>query len=321
MNRTIRSLVAATAATAALSLITLAAASTSAAARPAASPLTASSTTKSLVWAGYVDTMNHPGGYNRFKSVQATFKVPAINCSKSIVVGHPWPARYPGHKYWSAAGFWVGLDGGENDTANLEQTGITGYCTGPKAAAQYEAWYQMDPQLYVIIPLKDAKSHQGTMRVGDTIHVQVWDTAGVDPRSPKWANLKYAGYIYSVGIQDTTRGISYYSNGLKPRTNGYGRAPDMTAEVITEAVSGGPYSTAKYTIGLAKMGTVNYTDVYVSSFATGWIYGINMHSNWVWSASKYSVNQPRTLIGVTALGGSAANAGSSSPFSTYWDAK
>jgi len=321
LSRTLTRLAAAAAAAASLAFISLAAAGAPAAG-PAASALTAASSTPSSVWAGYVDTIRHPGGRNRFSSVAATFKVPAITCAKSIVVGHPFPASYPGHKYWSAAAFWAGLDGGNGDADSLEQAGITGYCTGPRVAAQYEAWYQMNPHHNVVVPLRNAAGHPGTVRAGDTIQVSVRDTAGVTPGSPKWADPRYAGYIYAVTLKDTTRGLSYDSGSLKLRSFGTGRAPGMTAEVITEAVSGGPYSSGPkhpYTIGLARMGVVRYTDVYVSSLATGWIYGMGMHSTGTWTVAKYVIDTPRDLIGVTALGGIAP--GSSSPFGTYWDAQ
>jgi len=70
MSKTITRLTAAAAATAALALIPLAAAGTPAAG-PAASSLTATSSTPSANWAGYVDTMRHPGGANRFNGVEA----------------------------------------------------------------------------------------------------------------------------------------------------------------------------------------------------------------------------------------------------------
>ena len=318
MNKTFRSLVAAAAAAAALALIPLAAAGTPTAG-PAASSLTATSSTPSANWAGYVDTMRHPGGANRFNGVEATFKVPAINCAKSIVTGRSFPAGSLGHKYWSAAAFWVGLDGDGAASGSMEQAGITGYCTGPRAAAQYEAFLQMDPHTYVLISLRDAARHPGMVRAGDTIQVAVRDTAGVTPDSPKWAQPKFAGFAYSVDIKDTTRGISFYRNGLKPKTFGAGRAPGMTAEVITEAVSNGPYASQEYRIGLARMGVVRYTDVYVSSLATGWIYGLSMQANGTWSVAKHVVDVPRDMIGVTRLGGTSA--GSSSPFGTYWIAK
>ena len=306
-------LAAAIMATGALALIPLAAASTtaaSAASTSASSVINAGSSTPSADWAGYVDTMNHPGGYNQFKSVRATFTVPGINCSKSVIGGKPWPAGTPGHKYWSAAGFWVGLDGSLTDSQRLEQAGITGYCTGPKAYAQYEAWYQMTPRKYVTVPL--------AVRVGDRITVTVWDTDGVTPQSPKWGDPKYAGYSYSVDIQDTTRNTSWYRNGLRPDQNGLphgSRAPDRTAEVITEAVSYGPYANAKYTIGLADMGTVSYTHAMVSAYDTGWIYAQQLASNHYWTAAKYSVNVPRNLIGTTAL----TPGNEESSFSTYWN--
>jgi hypothetical protein len=335
MNKTFGSLVAATAAAAALSLVTLAsasAASTSASTGSSAvaagssavaagsSAVAAGSQVRNPNWAGWVDTINHPGGYNRFNRVTAMFKVPGINCAKSVIGGK----RYPNGPY-SAAAFWVGFDGTNSDSAYLEQAGIGATCSGPKAYAQYNAWYQMTPTKHVIVPLKGSRSNPGTVRAGDSIQVQVLDTAGVDPNSPKWANPKYAGYSYSVLIRDTTRNVWFYQNGLKPSdSTGYagGQAPDSSAEVITEGPGiGGPYH-KPYATGLADMGTVNYTDVYVSSLASGWIYELNMHStNGIWTAAPWIAGHNvwwgwQTLMHPGSLGGSVGNY--SSPFSTYW---
>jgi hypothetical protein len=336
MNQTIRSLVAASAATAALSLITLAAASTSAAssattATSASSVVPTGNQVLSNSWTGWVDTMNQAGGYNRFNRIEATFKVPGINCGKSVI----GTKRYPGGPY-SAAAFWVGLDGTNSDSNYLEQAGITATCASKGAFAQYYAWYQMTPKTVKKVPLAG-------LRVSDSITVVVIDTAGVDPNSPKWADPKYAGYSYSVSIKDTTRKTGYYQNGLKPSNSaGYagGQAPGTSAEVITEGVSNGPYNTP-YATGLADMGTVNYTDVYVDSLDTGWIYGMNMHPNSWWTAAPWSAGHQhyiwfwgqnpqdhnkwewykvntywQTLMHPGTLGGVAG--GSSSPFSTYW---
>ena len=157
-----------------------------------------------------------------------------------------------------------------------------------------------------------------------------------------------------MGIQDTTRHISWYRNGLRPSNYpgyGGGRAPDSSAEVITEAVSNGPFagdnlktnpwSKGPATIGLADMGTVSYTDVYVSSDVTGWIYGMNMHSNGTWTATSWNAGHEvytwtwgqnkqdhnkwewykvylywQPLIHPGSLGGQVGDY--SAPFSTYW---
>ena len=68
------------------------------------------------------------------------------------------------------------------------------------------------------------------------------------------------------------------------------------------------------------MGTVNYTDVYVTSFATGWIYGMNMQSNQYWTATPWNAGHEvwpewRTFMHPGSLGGTPGD--SSSPFSTY----
>ena len=149
--------------------------------------------------------------------VTATFKVPGINCSKSVIGGK----RYPGGPY-SAASFWVGLDGTNGDSNRLEQAGVTVTCASKTSPAQYHAWYQMTP--WVI-----GKVSLAGIRAGDSITVLVWDTDVVTPNSPKWGNPKYAGYSYSVSIKDTTRGTSWYQNGLRPDQNGLphgSRAPD-----------------------------------------------------------------------------------------------
>ena len=97
----------------------------------------------------------------------------------------------------------------------------------------YYAWYQMDPQQgNVPITL--------TVRAGDTIWVSVEDTDGVTPESPKFGNPgKIPDTPTPCSSRTKPRNTKWSKNGLKP---GDGvRAPDATAEVITEAVSNGPY--------------------------------------------------------------------------------
>jgi hypothetical protein len=313
MNKIFGSLAAATAAAGALSLITLASASPAAS---QAASLTASSAvtagTGSTNWAGWVDTMKKTGGPNRFNRVTATFKVPGINCAKSLIGSK----RYPGGPY-SGAGFWAGLDNGGANKTWLEQAGITALCSGPKAYATYYAWYQMDPNHNVKVLLRGSKGNPATVRVSDSITITVMDTGGLTPSSPKWADPALAGHIYSVSIQDTTRHVGYYSNALHTPS----RAPDSSAEVITEGIgTDGPYH-KPYATGLADMGTVHYTDVYVSSYATGWIYGMSMKSSPTWTATPWTLGHRNSLgwhvlVHPGPLGGTSP--GSSSPFSTYW---
>ena len=203
MNKTFGSLVAATAAAAALSLITLAAASPpgsgpAAAATSSSSAITAGSQLNSS-WAGWVDTMSQSGGRNRFNRVTATFKVPGINCSKSVI---GTKLRFPGGPY-SEAAFWVGLDGTNSDSGYLEQAGI---CGGVRQQDRLR-------DVLLLVP-DDAEGRQrrqahglegqpGWCGVGDSITVTVMEhrpawiparRSGIDPA--------YAGRAYSVRITD-----------------------------------------------------------------------------------------------------------------------
>lgn len=335
MIKRLRYLTAAGAAIGALTLIPLAATSTtaaSAASNPTNTAINSTSSTASSNWAGYVDTMKTPSGdngYDRFKGVTATFKVPAVSCQGSVPGTYPPPPPVPGQsKDYSAVSYWVGLDGNGTDTKSLEQAGIGATCSSKTASPHYYAWYQMDPQQgNVPVTL--------TVRTGDTIWVSVEDTDGVTPESPKFGNPADTGYAYSVLIEDKTRNTKWSKNGLKP---GDGvRAPDATAEVITEAVSNGPYFVSAkaphYDIGLAQTGTVNYTDVEVTSLHTGWIYAIAMQSNQYWTVAGWNAGHTvwwwfwdintrkwihehywSSLLGPSQLNGG----GEVSWFSTYW---
>jgi Peptidase A4 family len=322
IGRTLGTLAATAVAAGALSLIPLVTASSPAAvpvATSTASPVAATAgTNNGPSWAGWVDTMNKPGGSSKFKMVTATFTVPGINCGKSLIGSK----RYPTGPY-SAVAFWAGFDGTStdypgsgssyNDSLRLEQAGITGTCASKGAFAAYYAWYQMTPFTVVKVPLKG-------LRVSDSITVTVIDTDGVTPRSVKYGNPADAGYSYSVRITDHTQHSSYYANGLRPDQNGLvhgSRAPDSSAEVITESPGlGGPYNTPNAT-GLAYVARVNYSDVEVTSFDTGWIYGYSMKSNQYWTAVQWNaVHDGKTLMHAGSLGGPGI--ASPSPFSTYW---
>ena len=67
------------------------------------------------------------------------------------------------------------------------------------------------------------------------------------------AGLK-PGTTYGIRITDLTKYGEYWSGNETTPAN----APDATAEVITEAVSGGPYRRARTPIGLAAFAQVTY---------------------------------------------------------------
>jgi hypothetical protein len=83
----------------------------SAAAAPA--PITASASTQTGNWAGYIDTAK--AGVT-MKFVAASFRVPAINCTKSLTCGKGGSV-FP----YSQAAFWVGIGGYGSHERTLEQ--------------------------------------------------------------------------------------------------------------------------------------------------------------------------------------------------------
>jgi len=97
-------------------------------------------TESSLNWAGYVTS------HDRFRSVTATWKVPAVR-----TVSDPQ----------ATASFWVGLDG--RDSHSLQQIGTTsGTVDG---TPHYGAWWEMLPGPAVDVPM--------TISPGDTITASV----------------------------------------------------------------------------------------------------------------------------------------------------
>jgi hypothetical protein len=88
-------------------------------------PQSASITTTSSNWAGYV--VRRRGV--RFSRVIGTWRVPAVSCS-------------PGHKTFSAS--WVGLGGFAASSHALEQTGTDSDCSA-SGRAVYSAWFEVVP--------------------------------------------------------------------------------------------------------------------------------------------------------------------------------
>jgi hypothetical protein len=285
--RSLTCLAAAAAATGALALIPLAAASP-------ASAVAISTPVRSTVsdgnWAGYVDTVRH---LNTMGLVYASFTVPKINCAKSVIGPHESSASYRkkhGNVY-SAVSFWVGIDGKQGQNA-LEQAGITGICHSKTSAAVYHPFYQIAANLNE--PGSDLPLSMGRpVRAGDVIEVSVRDDA-LGAGAP--AGLK-SGSAYVMRITDLTQYGEYWSGTEHTPA----RAPDDQAEVITEAVSGGPY-VAKDAIGLAAFRPVTYNQAEVATFTSG---GTNsLASNPFWTVQKYVVDG--SLITTGSLGTNAS---------------
>ena len=106
------------------------------------------------------------------------------------------------------AAFWVGLDGLNDNT--VEQTGSEVDCSG--GSPVYYSWYEMYPA--------PAHYFSNTVRPGDRFSGSVTSTGGG----------------YTLVLQDITRGWKHTVNKTQ---NG---AANSSAEVITEAPSGGSFS-------------------------------------------------------------------------------
>jgi hypothetical protein len=277
---------AAAAAAGALTLIPLAAAGSASA---AATSTPVHNTVSDGNWAGYVDTARH---LNTMGLVFASFTVPKINCAKSVIGPHESPASFRkthGNVY-SAVAFWVGIDGkmGQN---SLEQAGITGICHSKTSAAVYDPFYQIAANLNE--PGNDLPLSMGRpVKAGDVIEVSVRDDA-LGAGAP--AGLQ-SGSAYGMRITDLTQYGEYWSGTEHTPA----RAPDGQAEVITEAVSGGPY-VPKDAIGLAAFSPVTYDQAGLATFTSG---GANsLAANQFWTVQKYIVDV--SLITTGSLGTNA----------------
>jgi len=74
-------------------------------------------------WSGYAVS----GSHGAYRSVSATWTVPAVACSS-------------GQRYSS---FWVGLDGYGSNSRSVEQAGTDADCSG--RTAEFNGWYEMYP--------------------------------------------------------------------------------------------------------------------------------------------------------------------------------
>ena len=110
----------------------------------AALPATASAATSSN-WAGYAV---HRSGV-RFRSVSASWTVPAVDCTSG--------------RAFSAA--WVGLGGYHTNAAALEQAGTEADCSA-SGNPRYSAWYELVPQPSHTLNLTVAAGDKVSVRVG-----------------------------------------------------------------------------------------------------------------------------------------------------------
>jgi hypothetical protein len=299
MRKILRSLAAATAATAALSVIPLAlAGAASASTTPAPVPM--------LNWAGYVATT--PTSYhiaNQFGWVQANFTVPKVTCSDSTVSAIYTHLRPSGSLY-AAGAFWVGF-GGVGKTERLEQAGVQVWCQTKTSAPQYGAFYEMVPVPSrggaTNAPLYNKAGKHITVHAGDRMVAAAWD----DFTQSQATSHHYApGHKYRFLVTDLTQGamsripLQAFSHGALGNDN--------NAEVITEVENNGPWSGPLYS-GIPHFQPVKYSSIHVGMNGGGYTYGIGQGPSW--TAAKYYVHggllgllgltSPHTLISTGAL--------------------
>ena len=90
---------------------------------PGARRTAASKEIGSTNWSGYAVS----GSHGAYRSVSATWTVPAVTCSSGD----------------RNASFWVGLDGYGSNSLSVEQAGTDANCSG--RTAEYNGWYEMYP--------------------------------------------------------------------------------------------------------------------------------------------------------------------------------
>lgn len=149
------------------------------------------SSASSTNWAGYaVSTSN-----GAVSAVQGTFVVPKFHGSCS------------GAYNFSAAAFWVGIDGFSSGT--VEQTGVAIECYSVLyvSAVTYFAWYEFYPSAMVVLSM--------TISPGDTVH----------------AKVSYSSSTYTISLADASTGNSYTSSFTGVSAN------RSSAEWIAEAPS------------------------------------------------------------------------------------
>ena len=241
-SKTFRSLVAATAVTGALSLITLATASPLAAPAGAAAVSAAQLPTSEPSWGGYYAVA--PKGKNPWKVV-ADMTVPDLNPSKDV-----------GNFTHYQSVEWAGI-GGMNEingrSVGLEQAGVSEYQARKGGPIQYQIFWEMVPassspahakdhinlftQNDAAYPAPQVKNPKPvTVKPHDHISILVWNSDYNTPDHNEWfLSVTVNGQQY-----DTLQNIR---SDTKPGT---------TAEVITEWPSG--------KVGMINTGAVHYTN-------------------------------------------------------------
>jgi Peptidase A4 family len=252
-------------ATGALALIPLALASSASA---AAIPPPQNAYHPAKGWAGYVVTM--PASQtDQFGYVAATFTIPKVTCSDSTESGY----KIPKGDDYSAVAFWVGLGGATSKS--VEQGGIEEKCATRHSAPKISAWEEMYPsQAITAVPLDRVKLTGGhgapvTPRAGDSITVSVQDLSTGTSYKP--------GQYYRVQILDETQNTSYDSARLSQSKGN--ASDDRTAEVVTEAIDGGPWNSPQYT-GIAHFQPVSYSGITVGLNGGGYTWGIGSAESW-----------------------------------------
>jgi Peptidase A4 family len=172
-------------------------------------------------WAGYV------ASNNRFRYVQASFAVPALNCRKT-----PGTAKTP-----AMVGVWVGLDGLGGRVVTVEQDGIAGQCV--RGVPTYAAWWEMYPKAPVYSGM--------VIHPRDVIQASVYYNSG---------NRQYRLTLTDL---TTGRGFSTW------RRCGASSCHNASAEVITESPSVSVSSNRLFP--LAAFGTVSYSRIQVTDAA------------------------------------------------------
>jgi hypothetical protein len=199
-------------------------------------------TSESYNWSGYAVT----GSTGSVTQVQASWVVPAVNCSETSGDGT--------NVY---AAFWTGIDGWTSNT--VEQIGTDSDCVSPSgtpATPTYYAWFEFYPQpgYYIGNPNNGFTGY--IVAPGDSMSAEVTSSgSGGGPRG---------GQRFTVTITDETRGWTFTTSSTVPG------ARQSSAEWIAET----PYgcSTSTEFCYLSDFGVVGYglqnTGVAKTSYAT-----------------------------------------------------
>ncbi len=172
-------------------------------------------------WAGYV------ASGNRFRFVQATFAVPALNCRKT-----PGTGKTP-----AMVGIWVGLDGLRGGVVTVEQDGIAAQCV--RGAASYAAWWEMFPKGPVYSGI--------VVRPGDVVAASVYYSS--------------ASRQDRLTLTDLTNGEGFSTW----RRCGASSCRNGSAEVITESPSVAVNSNRLFP--LAAFGAISFSRIQVTGAA------------------------------------------------------